>query len=93
MTMLSFKQVESNYCQREPCERGCSWIIKFSHCLNFGYRQYGVIFSIQTQNGCTRSTHEEKYVSSEQFLIFFKEEFHLDVFPRTVIFMDQWPSG
>ena len=27
MTMLLFKQVESNY--------GCSWITKFSHCLNF----------------------------------------------------------
>ena len=51
MTMLSFKEVESNYGKREPCERGCSWIIKFSHCLNFGYRKYGIIFSIPTQNG------------------------------------------
>ena len=47
MTMLSFKQVESNYGKRGSCERGCSWIIKFSHCLNFGYCQYGIIiFSI-----------------------------------------------
>ena len=34
MTMPSFKQVESNYGKKESCERGCSWIIKFSHCLN-----------------------------------------------------------
>ena len=29
MTMLSFKQVESNFGKKEPCERGCSWIINF----------------------------------------------------------------
>ena len=38
MTMLSFKHVESNYGKKERCEQGCSWIIKFSHCLNFRYR-------------------------------------------------------
>ena len=58
MPMPSFKQVESNYSKKELCERGCSWI-KFSHCLNFGYHKYGIIFSIRTQNGCTRCTHEE----------------------------------
>ena len=43
MTMLSFKQVKSNYGKEEPCERGCCWIIKFSHCLNFGYQKYAII--------------------------------------------------
>ena len=38
MTMLSFKEVQSNYGKKEPYERGCSWITKFSHCLNFRYR-------------------------------------------------------
>ena len=61
MTMSSFKQVESNYGKKEPCERGCSWIIKFSHCLNFEYCKYSIIiFSIRTQNSCTRSMHKEK---------------------------------
>ena len=54
MTMFSFKEVESNVGKKALCERGCSWMIKFSHCLNFGYRKYGIIFSIRTQNGCTR---------------------------------------
>ena len=61
MTMASLKQVKSNYGKKGPCEQCCSWIIKFSHCLNFEYRKYGVIiFAIQTQNGCTRCPHEEK---------------------------------
>ena len=61
MTMPSLEQVESNYGKKEPCKRGCSWIIKFSHCLNFGYRKYGfIIFSIRNQNCCTRCTHKEK---------------------------------
>ena len=61
MTMLSFKQVESNYSKKKPCERGCSWIIKFPHCLNFRYLKYGIIiFSIRKQNGCTCCTHKEK---------------------------------
>ena len=47
-------KVKFNYEKKEPCIRGCSWIITFSHCLNFGY------FSIRTQNGYTCSTHEEK---------------------------------
>ena len=43
MTMLSFKQIKSNYGRKEPCEQACCWIIKFSHCLNFGYHKYGII--------------------------------------------------
>ena len=75
MTMLSFKQVESNYGKKEPCERGCSWIIKFSHYLNFEYRWYGIIiFSIWTQNGCTRCTQDEKNLWSEQLLMLFKKD-------------------
>ena len=58
--MPLFKQVESNYDKKAPCKRGCSWIVKFSHCLNFGYHKYGIIiFSIQIQNGCTCCMHEE----------------------------------
>ena len=34
MTMLSFKQIESNCGNKEPSKQGFSWIIKFSHCLN-----------------------------------------------------------
>ena len=60
MTMLSFKQVESNYGKREPDEQGCSWIIEFSHCLNFRYCKYGIIFSIPTQNVCTHYMLKEK---------------------------------
>ena len=60
MPMPSFKQVESNYSKKELNERDCNWIIKFSHCYNFGYRKYSIIFSIRNQNGYTRSTHEEK---------------------------------
>ena len=43
MTMPSFKQVESNYGKKGPCKQGCSWIIKFSHCLNFGYDKHSII--------------------------------------------------
>ena len=47
--------------KREPCEGGCNFIIKFSHCLNFGYHKYGIIiFLIRTQNGCTRHTQDVK---------------------------------
>ena len=44
MTIPSFKQVESNYGKKEPCGLGCSWTIKFSPCLNFGYCKYGITF-------------------------------------------------
>ena len=61
MALLSFKQVESDNGKKDPCERGCSWIMKFSHCFNFGCCKYGIItFSIRTQNGCTCCMHEEK---------------------------------
>ena len=43
MTILSFKQVEFNCGKKEHCKQGCSWIIKFSHCLDFGYHKYGII--------------------------------------------------
>ena len=38
MSMLPFKQVESNNDKKEPWDQGCGWIIKFSHCFNFGYQ-------------------------------------------------------
>ena len=78
MTMLSFKQVESNYGKKEPCERGCGRIIKFSHCLNFGYCKYGVIiFSIQTQTGCTHCTHKEKKICKWAALVVFLRRVNL----------------
>ena len=72
MTMPSFMQVESNYGKKEPYELGCSWIIMFSHCLNFGYCKYGIIFSIKIQNCCTCCTHKEKNLWSGQLLMFLK---------------------
>ena len=54
MAMLSFKQVEFNHGKRDPCTQG--------------YKKY-VIFSIQTQNGCTRPTPRRK--TFEQHLILF----------------------
>ena len=86
MTVLSLKQVESNFGKKEPCERDSSWIIKFFHCLDFGCRKYGIIiFSIRTQNGCTRCTHKEKICEVNNFLYFFKKsEFHFNVFSRGV---------
>ena len=92
MFMLSPKQVESNYNKNEPCEQDCSWIIKFSYCLNSGYCKYGIIiFSTQTQNGRTRSTHEEKNVWSVHLLpLFNKSWFKLDVFSRRVSFPFEW---
>ena len=64
MTM-PFKQFESYYYKNELCKKGYSWI-KFSHCLNFGCDKYGnIIFSIQTQNGCTHCMLEVKNLWSE----------------------------
>ena len=82
MTMPSFKQVESNCSKKEPCERGCSWIIKFCHCLDFGYHKYGIIFLIRTQSGCTLCMHEEKNLWSEQLLILFLKEIIFFFFSR-----------
>ena len=62
MTMLSFKQVESNYGKKESFKQCSSWINKFCHCLDFGYRKYSIIFSIRTQNGCTHCTYKEKHL-------------------------------
>ena len=61
MTMLSLNQVEVKYGKKEPCERGYSWIIRFSHCLNFGYHKYFFffLFSIRNQNGSTCCAYEE----------------------------------
>ena len=73
MTMPSFKQVESNYGKKEPCQQH-RWIIKFYLCLNFGYRKYDIIFSVRTLNGCTRCTQELKNLRREQLLILSEEE-------------------
>ena len=56
----AIEQIESNHGKREHWKWGCSWIIKFSHLLNFGYHKYVIIFSIQTQNGCTCHMQEGK---------------------------------
>ena len=57
MTMLLFKQIESNYSKKGSCQKGCSWITKFFHCLKFGCCKDGIIFSIGTQNACIRCMH------------------------------------
>ena len=44
--------------KKEPCKQGCSWIIKFSHWLNFGYLKYGIIFWIWAQNDHKRCMHK-----------------------------------
>ena len=65
MTMLSFNQVQSNDSKRDPCEQDCSWIIKFSRCLNSRYRKYVIIISsIRTQNGCIRRAQEAKHLNN-----------------------------
>ena len=35
MTMLSLKEVETNYGRKELSEQIFSWMIKFSHSVNF----------------------------------------------------------
>ena len=69
-------QLESIYGKKEPCKQGCSWIIKFSYCLNFRYHKY-IIFLIRTQNGCTHCMHEEKNLSRDQLNLggFFRGSF------------------
>ena len=57
--MPLFKQVKSNYGKKELCEQGCRWVIKFFHCLNFGYRKYGIIIfqfelQIAVHAACTK---------------------------------------
>ena len=76
---------------REACERGCSWIIKFSHYLDFGYCKDGIIiFSIQIENGCTRCTHEEKNLWSEQLLIPFLRPLYWFFFHEELAAIFQW---
>ena len=74
--MLSFKQVESNYSKKEPCEQGCSWTIKFSHCFNFGYCKYGLYHYFFNSNSkwlwIVNAVHtKKKNLWSEQHLILF----------------------
>ena len=90
MTMLSFKQVESNYYQREPCERGCSWIIKFSHCLNFGYRQYGVFFQFKLKMAVHAARMKEKMCQVNSFWYFLKKNFTLMFFQEELAL---WSNG
>ena len=44
ITMLSFKQVESNYGKKEHYKQAISQVIKFSHCLNFRQQKYTEIW-------------------------------------------------
>ena len=63
--VLGFKQVESMV-KKSPANNVVGFI-KFSLCLNFGYCKYGIIFSIQTQNGCSSCMHEEKICEMNNF--------------------------
>ena len=70
MTILSFKQVESNHGKRGLCKPGCTWIIKLSHCLGFGYRNMLVFNS----NSKWLYTPYARRKTFEQSLTLFKEE-------------------
>ena len=86
MTMPSFKQVESNCGKKVSCERGCSCIIKFSYCLNFGYCKYGIINFFQCEpkiavhtarmkkKNCEFSNFWCFFNKSNSILRFFQEE-------------------
>ena len=69
MTILSFKQVASNYSKKEPCEQG--GLLSFLTVWILDTINMFVFFSIQTQNDCTRCTQEEKNLWSEQLLMLF----------------------
>ena len=72
MAMLSLKQVDCNHAKEDPWERDCSWIIKFSLCLNFGYRKYGIIFKTLVFSKWMYTLHtRKKDLRSEQLLILF----------------------
>ena len=51
-TMLSFKQVESNYGKKEHCERSCSRIVLILDALIWYY-----FFSIRTRSGCGKKVN------------------------------------
>ena len=74
MTMLSFKQVESNYGKKKPCEGGCSWIIKFFHCLNFWYGKHGIIFQFEFKKAVDAALTKKKICAGSNFWWWFKEE-------------------
>ena len=89
ITMPSFKQVESYYGKKESWEQGCSWVIKFSHCLDFGYCRYSIIiFSILNSKWLYKlHAQGKKMCEVNNFSYFFKEsQFHLDVFSRRITF-------
>ena len=60
MTMLSFKQVKSNYGKKEPCEQGCSWI-------NFGYRKYDIIFQFELKMAVHAARTKKKICEVNNF--------------------------
>ena len=90
MVMLPFKQVKSNCGKKEPCERGCCWIIKFFHWLNFGYRKYGIIIFFNSNSKWLYTLHVRRKKSvkwityDNNFLK--KSKFHFDIFSRRVSF-------
>ena len=60
MTMLLFKQVESNYGKKEPCERGYSWIINFLLIWILYTVNMVIFFQFEFKFGCTHCTHTKK---------------------------------
>ena len=65
MSMLSFKEVESNYGMKEPCKlaiRLLSFLIVWISDSGLGYYFFN------------SNSHEEKNLWNEQLLIFFKEK-------------------
>ena len=72
MTVLSLKQVESNFGKKEPCERDSSWIINFFHCLDFGCRKYGYYYFLNPNSKWLYTLHTQREnLWSEQLFILF----------------------
>ena len=69
MTMLSLKEVESNYSKKYPKEWGCSWMIKFLDTVNI------VVWFFQFElKMAIHDTHMKKIICEvSNFWYFFKK--------------------
>ena len=75
----AMKQVESNHSKTEPWKWSCSWIIKFSHCLNFRYRKLFFQFKLKmaVHVACKKEniwTTFETFLRRVNFILMFFQE-------------------
>ena len=70
MTMLSLKEVETNYGRKELSEQISSWMIRFSHSVNLEQRKYGIFFRLEIKMA-VHAARKNKKIRSEQLLILF----------------------